>query len=289
MARLSPDVRRRRLSLRLRRLRDADGATATDVARQLGWATSTLTRLERNEWSIPDPSDVQTLLDVYGVTGEDTRQQYLQLVEDSRRRGWWTTYPDLPDPVAEYTAWEWEAATLRIWEPGRVPCLLQTPDYARATYQAMHQSADTVMGTLLGVHEERTRNLVHGDDPVHLHAIIAEEALLRVVGDGKVMRRQLEHLVEVSHPDHVRIHIVPRLAGALPIDGGVDIITYPEPLDPELAFLPDASGGRWINARPGETTDPLMLLTETAFEKLNKMSLSKADTRTLLSDMASTV
>lgn len=63
----SPILRRRRLGVELRRLREAAGLTGDQVIERIGWASaSKLSRLE-NGRSRPDPQDVGDLLDLYGA------------------------------------------------------------------------------------------------------------------------------------------------------------------------------------------------------------------------------
>ena len=64
MATTSPVVRRRRLGLELRALREATGMSGEEVAERLSWSTSKLSRMEigRNP---PSPADLVKLLDLY--------------------------------------------------------------------------------------------------------------------------------------------------------------------------------------------------------------------------------
>src|SRR5690606_2670366 len=85
----SPTMRRRRLSQLLKDLRRKAGITATQAAEQLGWDPAKVSRIERNEWKLPNPRDVRDLLDLYGVTDEKQREMLLDLAKQARQRGWW--------------------------------------------------------------------------------------------------------------------------------------------------------------------------------------------------------
>lgn len=244
----SPDVRRRRLSLQLKALRVADGRTATQVAKLLGWPTSRLTRIERNEWKLPASTDVTRLADVYGVA-EQVRAMLLQLVRDARQKPWWRIY-DLPEQHAKFVAMEHEARVLRVWETSRIPALLQTAAYAAAHLAALAPDLpEQTARDILKVHSERKRLLLHDpDDPVHLHAILDEAALQRGAGTD-LMRAQMEHLLKLSELPRMKLQVVRFSCGMLPAMGSFTIITYPVPADPETAYVyrPTSAVGDWVD------------------------------------------
>jgi len=85
--------------------------------RQLEWSTSTLFRIETGR-SRPQPGNVRTLLELYGVTGAE-RGGLIQLTREARQ-------PVLPNPYEVYISLEAGAASIRNFEPVIVPGLLQT-------------------------------------------------------------------------------------------------------------------------------------------------------------------
>src|SRR6516225_6143984 len=89
----SPTVRRRRLAVELRRLRDATGKTADEVGKTLGWSKAKISRYELARSGLK-PADVARLLDYYGVAGNQ-REQLLALAEEATHRGWWEAYSDV--------------------------------------------------------------------------------------------------------------------------------------------------------------------------------------------------
>lgn len=69
--------------------------------RQLEWSTSTLFRIETGR-SRPQPGNVRTLLELYGVTGAE-RDGLIQLTREARQPGWWHSFRDvLPNPYEVY-------------------------------------------------------------------------------------------------------------------------------------------------------------------------------------------
>ena len=130
----NPTLRGRRLAMELQRRREATGMSREEVARQLEWSTSTLFRIETGR-SRPQPGNVRTLLELYGVTGAE-RDGLIQLTREARQPGWWHSFRDvLPNPYEVYIGLEAGAASIRNFEPMVVPGLLQTADYAREIVQ----------------------------------------------------------------------------------------------------------------------------------------------------------
>jgi transcriptional regulator with XRE-family HTH domain len=91
--------------MELLRRREATGMSREEVARQLEWSTSTLFRIETGR-SRPQPGNVRTLLELYGVTGAE-RDGLIQLTREARQPGWWHSFRDvLPNPYEVYIGLE---------------------------------------------------------------------------------------------------------------------------------------------------------------------------------------
>ena len=116
----NPTLRGRRLAMEFQRRREATGMSREEVARQLEWSTSTLFRIETGR-SRPQPGNVRTLLELYGVTGAE-RDGLIQLTREARQPGWWHSFRDvLPNPYEVYIGLEAGAASIRNFEPVVVP------------------------------------------------------------------------------------------------------------------------------------------------------------------------
>src|SRR5689334_17578428 len=109
----NPTLRGRRLAMELQRRREATGMSREEVARQLEWSTSTLFRIETGR-SRPQPGNVRTLLELYGVTGAE-RDGLIQLTREARQPGRWHSFRDvLPNPYEVYIGLEAGAASSRM-------------------------------------------------------------------------------------------------------------------------------------------------------------------------------
>ena len=121
----SPTVRRRRLALELRRLREAARLTCEEVAEHLECSASKISRVETGRVSV-SPRDVRDMLELYGVP-EQQRDSLVQLSRDSRQKGWWHAYSDPVNPqFTTYVGLESAASEIRVYEVNIIPGLLQT-------------------------------------------------------------------------------------------------------------------------------------------------------------------
>ena len=214
-----PSVRGRRLATELRRLRERSGLTGDEVARQLGWSGSKISRIELRRTGVKQ-ADLDKLLDLYQV-GEPHRGELIALARESAQKGRHAVLPaGFPAEYAAYYQAEAEARSVWNWEPQVVPGLLQLPDYARAVIQGWHSMFVLPPGDLDRRVEARLvrQQRLTGDHPLELVAVLEESVLHRRFGEAAVMRRQLESLVEASQRPNVDVRI-------LPLDGGNGIAT----------------------------------------------------------------
>src|SRR5215218_10444994 len=125
-----PTVRRRRLGVELRRLREEAGLTIDRVATSLECSDSKISRIETGQVGAT-PRDVRDMVELYGVTGQ-RMENLMQLARETREREkpWWDEYKG--DLLFDFAAYEAEASNILIFSPMVLPGLLQTADYARA-------------------------------------------------------------------------------------------------------------------------------------------------------------
>ncbi|MEU5958835.1 helix-turn-helix transcriptional regulator [Streptomyces sp. NPDC047525] len=115
-----------------------------------------------------------------------------------------------PSWFRPYVELEKAAAIIRSFETMVIPGLLQTRPYAHAILAAGR--SNDVDG-LLDARLER-QAILERDTPPELWVIMDENAVRRRVGDGSVMRDQLQHLLDLAERPSVVIQIVPLSAGA---------------------------------------------------------------------------
>jgi transcriptional regulator with XRE-family HTH domain len=241
----SPTVRRRRLALELRRLRESAKLTCEEVAEQLECSASKISRVETGRVSV-SPRDVRDMLEIYGAPPEQ-RDSLVQLARDSRQKGWWHAYGDTIQPhFGTYLGLESAASEIRIYEVSLIPGLLQTEEYARAVISAgMVNSPRTDIERRVALLMERQR--LARSSPPKVWAVLDEAALRREVGGTEVMRVQLEYLLELTGLPNVSLQVVPFGGGAHPAMGRPFVIlVFGECIDPDVVYLEDLTSALWV-------------------------------------------
>jgi transcriptional regulator with XRE-family HTH domain len=199
------------LAAELRRLRESAGMTQEDVAGQLEWDPSKLSRIENRQVGII-ARDLRKLLELYGVSDEGQREGYFAMAREGKQRAWWQSYADvIPSEYGTLIGLEAEAAAISNYEQELVPGLLQTEDYARAV----------------------TRATRPGDTP--------EDIARRVVGGPATMAGQLRALAASPNRPVVTVQVLPFTSGEHPaMTGSFVILDFPGD-DPGAVYLENAA------------------------------------------------
>jgi transcriptional regulator with XRE-family HTH domain len=239
----SPTVLRRQLGAELRRLRERSERTVADVAKELGWSESKLSRIETANSGIRN-ADLTRLMTTYGVPDQE-RSRISSLAGLARQRAWWEAYGDaLLDSYETYIGFEAEAKAIYAYDAAIVNGLLQTTEYASAIIKAVSTGErPDVISQRVAVRLARQAVLTR-DPPPRLSVIMDEAVLRRPIGGPDVMRRQLMRLLEVSQQPLVTIQIVPFVVGAhRGLDGSFSILEFVTDTDHPLAYCDGMTGG----------------------------------------------
>jgi transcriptional regulator with XRE-family HTH domain len=239
----SPTIRRRRLGVELRRHREAMGVTIDVVADRLGCSTSKVSRIETGHTSVT-PSDVQNILDIYGVA-ESIKTELVQIAREARQKGWWHPYSTVL--TGAYVGLEAAARSIRSYEQQVVPGLLQSEEYAIAMIRAARlDDPDEEIARRVRVRMERQALLIQ-DDPIDLRVVLDEAVLSRPVGGDAVMRDQLTRLAQAARLPNVTLQILPFAAGAhAGMDGTFVVLEFEEEGDADVVFIDNATGGLFL-------------------------------------------
>src|SRR6266702_4411444 len=189
----------------LRDIRNDCDMSLEDVCNKLRWQQSKLSRMENGQQCISDV-DLGAVLALYEVYGED-RQRLLRLAERQDDPGRWEIMP--PDAPAPGTLVRLERKTTQIinGQPLVVPSLVQTADYARVIIKAGYALPEQVEPRVQA--RMARQSILTKGKPPKADLILDETALRRVVGDSKIMARQLRTLLEVAKRPNIRLWIVP--------------------------------------------------------------------------------
>jgi transcriptional regulator with XRE-family HTH domain len=254
-ARNGPTALRIALGSQLRRLREDSGVTVTEAAETIRATHSKISRLERGR-SGAKQRDVADLLTLYGVTDEAQREELLALARQANTPGWWQPYNDvLPSWFELYVGLERAASIIRLYEVQFVHGLLQTEDYARAVILIAnaHAPADEI-ARRVSVRIKRQQLLTQPDAP-QVWAVLDEAALRRSPADPRVMRAQLEHLLQLTDLPNVTLQVVPFDVGPHAAAGGpFTILRFPEPDLPDMIYLEQLNSAIYLD-HPDDVID----------------------------------
>jgi transcriptional regulator with XRE-family HTH domain len=245
----SPSIRRKRLIIELRRLREQAGLTCEEVGAALECSGTRISRIETGKIGVR-PGDVHELLEVYGVTGSDANA-LVQLAREARRKGWWHTYGSvLPDWFEAYVGLESEAVSFRDFQPMVIPGVFQTQDYARAVLKAAPTAGPPEeIDRLVTLRMER-QSLLGRDNPPELWIVLGEGALRTRVGGDIVMRAQLRHLMDVADRPNVTLQVLPFTTAAYVDPVSLfKILEFEQPNDPAIVYLEHLTGCLFVEEK----------------------------------------
>lgn len=247
MAPPSPTVRRKRLTVELRRLREQAGLTCEDVGHRLECSGTRISRMETGRIGAR-PGDVRELLEIYGVTGAEA-EFLVQLARDARRKGWWHAYGRVLPPWFEgYVGLESDAARLHDFQPSVVPGLLQTEDYARAVLRGAPQAGSSADIDLQVALRMRRQAILGQPRPPQVQVILGEGVLRARVGGPAVMRAQLLRLADLAARPDLTVQVLPlhAAAHAQPVSP-FTMLEFADPADPTVVYLEHLTGSLFLD------------------------------------------
>ncbi|MEU1103595.1 helix-turn-helix transcriptional regulator [Streptomyces tibetensis] len=134
-----------------------------------------------------------------------------------------------PKKVRELAKLEGQAVEIGVYECNSVHGLLQTPEHARALFEAAQPpySPDDVERMVAA---RMARQSVFRRDPApSVHYVLEEAVLRRRVGGTMLWRQQLERLLEVGRLRNVTFQIMPTETDAHPgVDGKIELLKFPD-------------------------------------------------------------
>ncbi|BDT96789.1 transcriptional regulator [Nocardia sputorum] len=206
---------RRMLGRQLRELRIKSGVSAEYARDAIDVGKQTLWRMETGQPVRLHPLFIERLCQVYGASEERTAI-LLNLVEETKRSGWWHTFDDTI--LKDFNLFvELEATARRIisYQTTLLPGLLQTDEYRRALIWVRFPTMNGAeVERWIEAFRRRKARLDNDSDPLRLEAVIDESALHRAIGGPSVMEGQLRHLLRVGEQSNISVRVVPLAAEA---------------------------------------------------------------------------
>jgi transcriptional regulator with XRE-family HTH domain len=226
----TPTLRQQRLGAELRKLRERAGLTTIAAAPLLGVNQSRISSIEGGRYAV-SADRVRTMARNYDCA-EPELVEALAGMTGGRTRGWWEEYRELLSVgMLDLAELEHHARALRVAVVIHMPGLLQTTDYARATFREIvppllpHEVEHRVS------HRIKRQAILYAATPTPCTAIIHEAALRMGFGGTTTAREQLEHLISMSELTNVTLLVIPFGNG---FPGSGQPITYASGPVPQL-------------------------------------------------------
>ena len=223
----------------LRRMREEAGVTRDEAALVLGCTRSKIGDLEVGR-SKPKPAELERLLDHYGIIGPE-RDEMVEFARSSRTRRKPSPYTTavIPANVRRAVDLEAQAISTVFYSGELIPGILQIPAYANALLEWSGDKQPEDVAQRLDLRMERAAILTRTHrPPLRYWCILGEAALRTNVGGPKVMREQIEHLVQLNRTlSNLVIQILPLGSGPHYFLGlTVTIHRFPQPA-PDMLIL----------------------------------------------------
>lgn len=179
----------------MKKMRESNGWTLRELAARTGIDFTTLSRIENGK----RPPNAK-------MAGACDRA-FPEL------RGWFTDFYDssrtwMPPGFRDWPEIESRADTLRVWSPGIVHGLAQSPGYARALLKMSLGVTDDIVSARLGARMDRQRRML---ERASVWFIVDLLALYRQVGSAQVMAEQCEHLVALAAGTNITVTVMPAI------------------------------------------------------------------------------
>ncbi len=275
-----PTLRAQWLGQQLRERREAGGLTLKDAAEYLQRDSSTVSRFESGVYPIRR-GDLLALLDFYRIHEPREREQLFRLSEEVWRTGWWDGYAkDVDRQFVEVPWLEARAERISSYNAMVVPGIMQTRAYAETVIRAAEGSTASDEQVARWVELRMTRQQVlDGDTPAKMTAILEEWVLRRPVGEATVMREQLQRLAAIGSWPSIEVRVLPMTVGPHAGHGGSFIIfEMPEPY-PDVAYVETLAGSLYVEA-PGTRA------FAEAYDQLRAVSLEPQESAGMISAIA---
>jgi transcriptional regulator with XRE-family HTH domain len=240
-------ARRIVLGSQLRRLRERSGMSRADAGYVIRASESKVSRVELGRVAFKE-RDVADLLTTYGVTDPAERETFLDMVRQANEPGWWRRFGDvMPGWFQDYVGLEESASRIQTYELQFVPGLLQIEPYARAiATRGRPEYAPPDAERRIALRMQRQKILI-GASPPRLWAVIDESVLHRPIGGRRVLREQLEHLLESAKLPNVTLQIVPYHLSGYAAEGPFTVLRFAESELPDIIYVEHLGGALYLD------------------------------------------
>jgi transcriptional regulator with XRE-family HTH domain len=268
----------------LKRLRDQSGLKLDEVAAAVGKDRSRLIKLFDGRGNIT-AEELTTLLEFLNATPKQKRE-LLKLGTEARNRATKRPYTDLLPGAYERLA-DLESMATEMWryERSTIPALLQIPEYIEAQMLAADgvwwQASWEERRNRITFRLERQKVVLEAEPTKTLRIITTDDALRTQVGGPEIIRRQLDHILELinKHPN-LTFQVLPATEPQNPArEGDLILLHFGDLLSP-VAFLPVLYGPSTYFNQPEDTS-----IFMRVFGRLEGLAMSPTESRKVVEDL----
>jgi transcriptional regulator with XRE-family HTH domain len=208
----TPDLRRLALADQLRLLRESTGRSGKELAEQLRWQPSKISKIERGKQAVTD-SDIVAIGATLGFSAETTEAlrnegRAIRLDEAKWRQRLLRDGGHQAIQQAVSVA-ESDAHVIRGFSLGLVPGLVQTAEYARRVFTTLAELYESPRDIDAAVAARLERQHVLYDSDKQIELLMTETALRHPIAPRPVMLAQIDRLLAVQGLPALRLGIVP--------------------------------------------------------------------------------
>lgn len=203
-----PSPSQQRLAAILHRLREEAGMSTYQLAEELGWSQSRVTRIERGRITAT-ADDVEAWAEATRAPGR-MRDELSELAYAAwtRSRSWRSSHRrGLAARQREMSELERSCTLLRQFQPEAVPGLLQSPSYARHLISMADVTGQRDIDQAVAARMERQQIL--REPGRQFQYVLVEGALRWRPGPAEIMTEQRDHLLTTARLPGVRIAVIP--------------------------------------------------------------------------------
>ena len=203
-----PGQLQRQLAMALKALREDAGLTTYQLAEALGWSQSKVAKIE-NARTRPTAEDAEAWARTAGASaGEATDIASQARAASTEARSWWSAHRGgLAARQREMSEMERSAILIQHFQPGLIPGLLQSPDYARAALTFADISGRG--GIDEAVAARMTRQTALEDESHRFEYVLTEGALRWRPGLPGLTEMQAGRLLAAAARPNVTLSVIP--------------------------------------------------------------------------------
>jgi transcriptional regulator with XRE-family HTH domain len=276
MSELQTTGRRREVGAALKRIRQASGLPAYQLADKLDWTPSHISRSEAGKRNVTDV-DAGFYLGMCGV-GTREAQEVLKAINEPDDYRVQRHDSGLPDQLRTLIFLESTATKIHDFQPIYISGLLQTADYARALFRETGILAPSQIEDRVQTRMDRGKLLI-GPKPPLCVFVVHENALRAPIGGPRVMNEQILHLLFLGNRPECAIRVVPVSAGGAGMaSGAFQIFSYKE--DPTVVGVQHQTTSEFME------NDDEVATYRSIFNRVDNVALDGPQSREFLAMMA---